>query len=366
MTGVGSVRHASRPATACASPVRLLAAALALALTLTACGERDRVSGAPAGEAAPAAAETGTPDARDTPPAEPATPEPDAGFSLDAIPVSTVALGDFPYIRLPSGYTSFEAFTNTYPFDRVGFWTGDRIEWVDGRFHVSHIRSDGSGYSPLQVERNIAAVVEQAGGVHVFSGRVPPEVQDELRAGTSSFATRYRNGTCFHSEAVHVYVIRRADRAIWVRQCSNGDKGGGWIIGETEPFEATAALLPSSEIQQALGEHGRIALQVNFASDQAVVLDDSLPQVEEIVSLLQADDALRLSIEGHTDDTGAAERNRALALSRAQAVVDLVVARGIDAGRLEAAGYGADRPVADNATEDGKAANRRVELVSLQ
>lgn len=290
----------------------------------------------------------------------------DAGFSLDGVPVSTVPLGDFPYFQLPDGYVAYSAFTREYPFDRVGFWTGDAIEWVEGRFHVSHIRSDGSGYSPLQVERNIAAVVEQAGGVHVFSGVEPREVREALWAGTDSFPTRYRNSVCFPTQPVHVYVVRRADRAIWVRQCSNGDKGGGWVIGETEAFQATATLLPRQQMEQALGETGRVALQVNFATDQAEVLPDSLPQIDEIVALLEADPALRLTIEGHTDDTGPAERNRTLARARAEAVVALVVARGIAADRLEAAGYGPDRPVADNATEEGKAQNRRVELVSLQ
>ncbi len=363
----------SRPAHAPglrAGLARAGAGAVAIALMLAACTDRDAASGTPNGEQA--AAVSG-PTERPEPPSEPdatreAALEPDAvaGFSLDKLPVSTTSLGDFPYIQLPAGYTSSDSFTRVYPFDRVGFWTGDQVEWVEGKFHVSHIRPDGVTYSPIQVERNIAAIVEQAGGVRVFSGREPPEAAEAIRTGTSSFAPRYRNGLCFHTEPVHVYVIRRADRAIWIRQCSNGDNGGGWIIGETEPFESTAALLPSSQIEQALGESGRIALQVNFASDEAVVLEESMPQIGEIVSLLEANDGLRLSIEGHTDDTGTPERNRMLALARAQAVVDLVVARGIDAGRLEAAGYGSDRPVADNTTEDGKATNRRVELVSLQ
>lgn len=374
MTGRATAHETTTPAWAIG--------ALAAAVLLSACGggtdapASADTGGAPAAataDAAPGAAATPTTDATgpdavtddDATEAATDTTE-DAGFALDRVPVSTVPLGDFPYFQLPEGYVALSAFTREYPFDRVGFWTGEAIEWVEGRFHVSHIRSDGSGYSPLQVERNIAAVVEQAGGVHVFSGVEPREVREALWAGTDSFPTRYRNSVCFATQPVHVYVVRRADRAIWVRQCSNGDKGGGWVIGETEAFQATATLLPRQAIEQALGETGRVALQVNFATDQADVLPDSLPQIDEIVALLEADPALRLAIEGHTDDTGPAARNRTLAQARAEAVVALVVARGIAADRLEAAGYGPDRPVADNATEDGKAQNRRVELVSLQ
>lgn len=345
---------------------RLRVCSLTISLLLVAaCGKQEpSPAEPPASEAAkPPAATSAKPESEVATDGQ--TPAPDAGFSIDRIPVSTVTLGDFPYIQLPAGYSSSPSFTRVNPFDRVGFWTGEEIHWVEGKFHIAPIASDAGAYSPLQVERNIAAIVEQAGGVRVFSGEIPSEISDQIREGMSSRPSLYRYGSCFPFEPVHIYVIRRSDRAIWIQQCSNGDKGGGWIIGETEAFEATAALLPSSEIQQALGEHGRIALQVNFASDQAVVLEESMPQVEEIASLLEADDALRLAIEGHTDDTGAPERNRELARARAQAVVDLVIARGIDAGRLEAAGYGADRPVADNTSEDGRAANRRVELVSL-
>jgi len=85
----------------------------------------------------------------------------------------------------------------------------------------------------------------------------------------------------------------------------------------------------------------------------------------EVVKLLQTDPALRLEVQGHTDATGPAERNRALSEKRAQAVVAALVTMGIDAGRLTAKGYGADVPVADNATEDGRQKNRRVELVKL-
>lgn len=73
--------------------------------------------------------------------------------------------------------------------------------------------------------------------------------------------------------------------------------------------------------------------------------------------LTQAD--LRAEIGGHTDSTGSDEANLALSLARAQAVRDALLSRGLPEGALTAQGYGAAQPVADNATEDGRAANRR-------
>jgi len=81
------------------------------------------------------------------------------------------------------------------------------------------------------------------------------------------------------------------------------------------------------------------------------------------VLLLQDDPALKLSIDGHTDATGAAERNRTLSKERAEAVRAALLAKGIAAERLSAQGFGPDKPLADNGSEEGRAKNRRVELV---
>lgn len=78
---------------------------------------------------------------------------------------------------------------------------------------------------------------------------------------------------------------------------------------------------------------------------------------------MNADPALDLSIEGHTDSTGNAARNRTLSQSRAESVVSAITNAGIAGDRLDAAGHGDTRPVADNADEAGRARNRRVELV---
>lgn len=73
--------------------------------------------------------------------------------------------------------------------------------------------------------------------------------------------------------------------------------------------------------------------------------------------------ALKLRVEGHTDNQGAAAANQALSETRAQAVVAWLTGRGVSASRLTTAGLGQTRPVADNATDAGRAKNRRVELV---
>jgi outer membrane protein OmpA-like peptidoglycan-associated protein len=71
----------------------------------------------------------------------------------------------------------------------------------------------------------------------------------------------------------------------------------------------------------------------------------------------------QLRIEGHTDNSGSPDFNRLLSLRRAESVKRWLVEHGISADRLQTAGYGPSRPIADNTTETGRAANRRVDFV---
>lgn len=85
--------------------------------------------------------------------------------------------------------------------------------------------------------------------------------------------------------------------------------------------------------------------------------------LDELLKTLQAEPDWRLTIEGHTDSTGGDAHNQTLSAMRAAAVKEALVGRGVSGERLQTAGFGASRPVADNGTELGRARNRRVELV---
>ena len=75
--------------------------------------------------------------------------------------------------------------------------------------------------------------------------------------------------------------------------------------------------------------------------------------------------SVRIRTAGHTDNVGNPARNLALSEERAEAVRAHLVAHGIDAGRVEAAGYGDEQPVASNDTEEGRTQNRRIEAIKL-
>lgn len=136
-------------------------------------------------------------------------------------------------------------------------------------------------------------------------------------------------------------------------------------IVDEEPLQTTLKF-GAEEMRAALDKDGHVALYgILFDTDKATLRPESDRDLGEIVRLLTLVPGLRLEVQGHTDSTGTAARNRELSRLRAEAVVAALVKRGINASRLVAMGYGADKPVADNATEEGKQKNRRVELVKI-
>jgi outer membrane protein OmpA-like peptidoglycan-associated protein len=109
----------------------------------------------------------------------------------------------------------------------------------------------------------------------------------------------------------------------------------------------------------------QILAPVFFATNKDVILQKSYPVLESVAEALRvAKDIKKLAVEGHTDNRGKADYNRELSDRRAKSVMRYLIDKGgIDAGRLEARGYGPDKPIADNKTAKGREKNRRVEFV---
>jgi OmpA-OmpF porin, OOP family len=104
------------------------------------------------------------------------------------------------------------------------------------------------------------------------------------------------------------------------------------------------------------------AKNVFFNTGSYQLMKKSYTPLNEVAQILKDNPTLQLDVEGHTDITGDAAKNQILSENRAAAVKAYLVAQGIEASRLTSAGYGSDRPIADNKTSAGKAKNRRVEL----
>jgi len=131
--------------------------------------------------------------------------------------------------------------------------------------------------------------------------------------------------------------------------------------------EAVITLDAGASLQRQLEQEKHVAIYgIRFDVDSAHLQPRSKTVIDEIAKVMVDNPAWRFQVEGHTDSDGGAAYNEALSQRRAQAVVDDLVNREkVDRGRLVPLGFGLTRPVAPNATEAGKALNRRVELVRL-
>ncbi len=118
------------------------------------------------------------------------------------------------------------------------------------------------------------------------------------------------------------------------------------------------------EVKEAVKQLFQKALNgIEFQSGKAVIKKTSNSILDEIVKVMKENPSYKLSINGHTDNTGKADKNQKLSEDRANAVKDYMVNKGVEADRLTAQGFGQDKPVADNKTKAGKAKNRRVEFI---
>jgi hypothetical protein len=153
-------------------------------------------------------------------------------------------------------------------------------------------------------------------------------------------------------------------------------KGDTWLIVDAASrFYTLTELKAANELEsatdavamaEAIEHYGHVpAYGITFLSGRADISPESVLALREVAAMLEDHPDWRLRITGHTDNLGTKEANNTLSLRRANAVAAWLVGRGIKKSRLETAGAGDADPVAPNDTEEGRAKNRRIELVKI-
>jgi outer membrane protein OmpA-like peptidoglycan-associated protein len=191
--------------------------------------------------------------------------------------------------------------------------------------------STREGTSAVQVYRNMAAALRKAGFYVVYEQ-------------PNDYLTAHKGNT---------WIYLNTGAATYYEQK---------VLQEKQMQQEVTA--DASSLADEINKTGHVAVYgIHFETAKATIEPDSEETLNQIVKLLQENPDLKLSVQGHTDNVGSKAANQALSEKRAQSVVAWLTGHGVTANRLSAKGLGDTQPVSDNSTEDGRARNRRVELV---
>ena len=205
--------------------------------------------------------------------------------------------------------------------------------------------------SNLQIMRNFQNAGKKAGAT--VEGEYPGWCE-----GTLDESLRIGNGCTNYG--VSMRFVKGA-KEVWAYVQASGDgEGYEMVISERDAMKQDVV---ANELLDKIEKDGFVALYINFDTGKTTIKPDSEQLIDQVAGALKGAPALKLEVAGHTDNVGTPEANQKLSEGRAKAVLDALVTRGVAATRLTARGYGQSSPVADNRTEEGRAKNRRVELV---
>ncbi|KAF0156668.1 MAG: OmpA-OmpF porin OOP family [Syntrophaceae bacterium] len=143
------------------------------------------------------------------------------------------------------------------------------------------------------------------------------------------------------------------------------------VVEEIKPQAAAPVVVqevkPQPRVAKEIVEKGRTTLNVLFDFDKSSIKKNAFADINDLVAVMKQYTDLNVTIEGHTDSKGSAAYNKKLSQRRADAIKKYMVEKGgIDAKRLNAVGFGLEKPVASNATKEGRAKNRRVEAATAE
>lgn len=189
-------------------------------------------------------------------------------------------------------------------------------------------------------------------------GKIVTETKEDLTQTRSALAASQQNG------AVTAVALAASERSGKLSADQLTAEQVARAAADKRAADAQAALAKLGSVkEEPRGMVITLSGSVLFASNQAVLLPEARTRLDQVVAVLLTTRERNITIEGHTDSNGTDAHNLDLSQRRANAVRDYIVAKGYEADRVKSSGLGEGHPIADNAGAEGRANNRRVEIV---
>lgn len=254
---------------------------------------------------------------------------------------------DTPYLSGMPDYDIWSA--EDKEFDAHQFCDGKKLVTVEGKLWKREygLKNDGKEASGLQIIRNYVNAIKNMGGTILIEG-----ARDAVEKVCESEERYARQVTG---------KVTKGGSELWI-EVGYHEFNGTYVITLVEK-QLMKQDVTASALLDALNQQGHVALYINFDTGKSTIKPESEQIIAQIVEMMKSNPDLKLSVEGHTDNVGSPKSNQPLSEERAKAVVAAITAQGIAGERLSSVGHGQNTPIADNNTEDGRAKNRRVELV---
>jgi len=260
-----------------------------------------------------------------------------AGPGLLAAETDTKGCADHPLFTRMPGYWIHSC--QTRQFDAFEFIVGkDKTVRVEGQYwRIFYLPPNAINPKPseLQIQRNFENAVKQQGGTVLWT-----------------------------EKSKETFKLVKNGQEFWVQLTTEFTSKYLLVIVQKQGM-AQDIIANADALAKGLQAEGHMVVGgIYFDTGKATIKPESAQAIGEVAKLLQADPALKVFVVGHTDSVGTVESNLKLSQDRAEAVLQALERdHGIAAARLRAYGCGPFAPVASNGSEDGKARNRRVELV---
>lgn len=282
------------------------------------------------------------------------------------IPVSKADLGTFPYFKTLNNFYATDSLT--IENNRVYFYDGKKYFTIDGMVSSQNLNIKNSNektISEFGCIQEFDKVISTLGGIKIYAGKLPEEPLKSL-AGSDIVALASKSqiaGSAFYG--LVEYVIKTPEKEVWVQLVPYTLASKFYTLLVVEKTTPLLSLNTNREnrILSDLEKSKKAVVHFSFQPDDTALLTDSKDEILSLVGVFQAHPSWKLNLECYSAPVGKPEYTLALTNRRADAIKQELINLGVKSASVETKGFGDQKPLVSNDTEQGRLTNTRVEIV---